>query len=178
MSAASALLDGGTAWDLVIGDPATYVSPLDPHMIESVTPRSGKNPLTGDTIAPPSASGEPDSISGHEYTTSGELQFACIFPLAQPRDCTQKTDNCDCSGAMNDSPLCAMSDAGTPTIQKYAEAYPGIRQLRLVKALGKQGIAGSLCPKQASDSSAADYGYHQVVNALINVIASKPPPSQ
>src|SRR5262249_4486557 len=35
MIASRADLDGGTTWDLVVGDAGGYVPPLDPHMIES-----------------------------------------------------------------------------------------------------------------------------------------------
>src|SRR5262249_52182331 len=39
-------------WDVILGDPEHNVPPLDPLMIESRTPRQGKNPITGDVLQP------------------------------------------------------------------------------------------------------------------------------
>jgi hypothetical protein len=33
---------GNTGWDIIVGNPASYVPPLDPLMVESVGPRSGR----------------------------------------------------------------------------------------------------------------------------------------
>jgi hypothetical protein len=34
-------MNGVSTWDIILGDPANYVAPKDPHMIESVQPRAG-----------------------------------------------------------------------------------------------------------------------------------------
>ena len=54
-SAELSLLDskGNSFWDDIAGDPENYVSPLSPFMVESTNPRSGTDPITGATIAPP-----------------------------------------------------------------------------------------------------------------------------
>ncbi len=77
------------AWDLMLGDPESHVSPGDPLMIESVEPRSGTHPLTGDPVQPPGA-GDANPINGSEYSipSRDDLQYACIFDLPVPRDCT------------------------------------------------------------------------------------------
>src|SRR5262249_42276874 len=45
-------------WDLILGDPAGYPGtaslPKDPLMLESVDPRKGTNPITGDPLVPSS----------------------------------------------------------------------------------------------------------------------------
>jgi hypothetical protein len=186
MSQPVAELDGATTWDLILGDPASYKAPLDPHMRESIDPRSGANPLTGDAIEPPSmAGGGPDPISGHEYTSLGrdDLQYACIFSLPTPRDCTTPgLVSCDCKDGMNDNPLCDPADPANPTTtrtsQARAKAYPGLRELSLIKALGPQGVVGSICPKQLADPSAPDYGYRPFVRSLfdaVEVVLPRPP---
>ncbi|MFT3765808.1 MAG: hypothetical protein QM820_09855 [Minicystis sp.] len=173
---------GHSTWDYVIGDPSNFVPPLDPHMIEWNAPRTGTSPITGDTLAPPtSAPGMgSDAINGHEYTpgtvngvqqVADDLQYACIFPLPQARDCGQPGQiSCDCTDPQNDNPLCEPVDPSDPssprTRQVRAKAYPGIRQLALLKALGSQGIAGSICPVQLDDPSAPTFGYRPAMTRL------------
>ncbi|MEP7122285.1 MAG: hypothetical protein ABJE95_15295 [Byssovorax sp.] len=148
---------GATAWDKILGDPAQHKLPTDPHMIESVKPRAG---LPGPGSAP-----DADPISGHEYTAIDDPQYACVFKLPAPRDCSAiDAYGCDC-GPGNDSPVC---DPGTPTTQVSARAFPGLRELATLKSLGSQGIVGSLCPSQITDVSRADYGYRLAANAIID----------
>jgi hypothetical protein len=158
---AAVLGSGSSAWDRILGDPQTHTLPTDPHMIESVTPRAG-------LPAPGSAPGA-DPVSGHEYTTGDDLQYACIFGLPAPRDCSSGNVNgCDC-GPGTDNPVC---DPTTPTTQLRAKAYPSLRELATLKALGTQGIVGSICPTQISDPSRADYGYRLAVNGILGRLAS------
>lgn len=173
---------GHTTWDYIVGDPANYVPPLDPHMIESTSARMGKNDLTGDSISPPTTNpGKgPDNINGHEYTPGlidgvqvvpDDLQYACIFDLPQARDCKTTPSSCDCSEPKNDNPLCEPTDPANPgttrTQQVRAKAYPGIRELALIKELGPQGIVGSICPKQLNNQAAADFGYRPAIGSII-----------
>ena len=54
MSAAELLVadkNGKTRWDYILGDPANYVAPLDPHMIEADAPRSGADPIFAATLS-------------------------------------------------------------------------------------------------------------------------------
>ncbi|MFT3773730.1 MAG: hypothetical protein QM820_50805 [Minicystis sp.] len=180
---AKADAQGHSTWDYIIGDPANYVPPLDPHMIESTSARMGTNPFTGDTISPPTnmAGMGADKINGHEYTpgtkdgvqaVADDLQYACIFDLPQPRDCATDVVSCDCSDPKNDNPLCEPADPTNPTTtrtkQVRAKAYPGTRELTLIKALGTQGIVGSICPKQLTDVDGADFGYRPAIGAIID----------
>ncbi|APR83734.1 Hypothetical protein A7982_09083 [Minicystis rosea] len=174
--------NGINTWDVILGDPANYVAPLDPHMIESPNARTGTNPITGTTLAPPTnaAGAGSDAINGHEYTPGlvdgvqvvpDDLQYACIFPLVNPRDCVNTPNPCDCADPKNDNPLCEPTDAANPTTtrtqQARAKAYPGLRQLNVIRDLGPQGVAGSICPVQQVDSSRSDYAYRPSINALI-----------
>ena len=146
---------GKTTWDVILGDPASNVKPSDPHMIESVDPRPGIS------------AGDP--VSGNEWTITkkDDLQYACIFPLEDTRDCTLPENvqkGCDCAVADNDNPLCT---GATKQTQDKAKGYPGIRELRVLKAIGTQGITASVCPAQMGDNTAVDFGYRPAIGAII-----------
>ncbi len=156
-------------FDVIAGDPASYKAPTDPLMKESVDPRTGKNPITGDPIAPPSAGVLANPMNGHEYDipSRDDLQYACIFPLATPK---QSGYDCGMWGqpmASGDKPLCQNPQDGTySTTQYFAKAYPGLRQLSLMHALGDRGVTTSICPAVA-DPSSPDYGYNPAVRAMV-----------
>lgn len=166
-------------WDLILGDPATGRLPTDPHMIESVSPRSGSHPFVpGGAIAPVGTS-SPDPISGHEQVARAgtDLQYACIFER-EPLDCTQAGVDCDCSPSdptRVDRPLCQPPGGGPGgTTQYYAKAYPGLRHLQVLKGLGKQGVVASICPKVVrSNNPGADpsFGYNPALDALVGSLA-------
>jgi hypothetical protein len=169
-----------TTWDIILGDPdgdpTTYTAPTppaDPLMVESVDPRSGTNPFTGAAIAPPGSPVGTNPINGHEYTIGSrdDLQYACIFDLPTARNCGPGSTevSCDCSSSTNDNPLCDANpdDNGSPTLQTRAKAYPGLRELQVLKGLGGQGIVGSVCPAQVSDDTLPDFGYRPAIGAII-----------
>jgi hypothetical protein len=177
---------GHTTWDYVMGKNLYPVSttdplaPLDPHMFEADAPRTGTDPIIGDTLAPPSMTeGGPDPISGHEYTPGtvngvqdhpDDLEYACIFELPEARDCSDPTQtSCNCTDPMNDNPLCAANpnQNGNRTLQTHAMAEPGIRELFLLQALGSHGVAASICPAQLTDLTRADFGYRPAVRSFI-----------
>ncbi len=152
-------------WDTIVGDVNQHVKPSDPLMQESIDPRTGSNPITGDPLAPPSAGVGANPINGHEYdvTDRADLQYACTFPLAAP-----EPTNTDCSNkASPDKPLCQNpADGSYGTTQYFAKAYPGLRQLQVLKDFGSNSIVASICPKVLDDSN-PDYGYNPAVNAII-----------
>ncbi|WP_437274757.1 hypothetical protein WME90_26270 [Sorangium sp. So ce375] len=176
-----------STWDVIIGEPSNHVAPADPLMIESMAPRSGANPFTGEPTVPPNATGW-NAINGREYTiplgSTGDLQYACIFnlPDGAERECAGNVQSCDCrgiGGQINDNPLCkpaGTSDQADPgdrsTTQDHAKAYPGIRELQLIRNLGERGVAGSICPAQLTDTSSADYGYRPVMNAVLDRLST------
>jgi hypothetical protein len=162
-------------WDVILGDPTCDVKnpmcrPTDPLMIETIDQRTGKNPVTGDNLQPSTAGELANPINGHEWDIKqrDDLQYACIFELPKPLDCSlvPMEKNCDCRDAnnVNKKPLC---DPAKPTVQKYAKGYPGRRELQLLKAMSSNGIVGSICPAQLKDSGKADYGYTPAVGAII-----------
>jgi len=133
-------------WTKLVG------SPRDPHMVESIAPRAGL-PVPGASY---DLGSDPDV--GREWNTTNatgvgdegssvDLQLACTFALAAPRDCTT-TSPCPCApgsagATANDGPpLC---DPSARTTQVRAAAYPSIRELRVAKGLGAQAFVGSIC---------------------------------
>jgi hypothetical protein len=167
---------GVSAWDIILGDPAANKPPLDPFMIESIEQRTGTNPITGDATStacnPPS-----NPINGCEHPkTSSDLQFACIFDLPAPVDCSDsKNASCDCKSGATGNPLCDEDpqNPGQFTIQARGKAYPGIRELSALKSIGDQGIIASVCAKQLTNPEAADYGYRPAIGALVDKLKEK-----
>jgi len=166
---------GVSTWDVILGDPAKNVKPLDPLMIETFQKRTGTNPITGDTLVDASMP-LGNSINGHEWTIpNDDLQYACIFPLlpGTNRDCTNTNlTACDCTVKTNDNPLCQAdpNNMDSPTLQVKAKAYPGLRPLSVLRDLGSQGIVASVCPAQLTDETeaATDFGYRPAIGAIID----------
>ncbi len=140
-------------WRRIVGtDPSTHrLDGIDPHMIESILPRPG--------LPPPSSSDTADPENGREWNTlesnaAIDLQYACIFDLLKPKDCTDQTllGACDCSGnatAQDGPPLC---DPNNRNMQIRGKAYPTIRELRVAMGLGDQGVVASICPRNNAAS--------------------------
>ncbi len=156
-------------WVKILGkDPANFnYDGIDPHMIQSVAPRSG---LAGADL--PKGNNGTDKIHGREWNTEKkDLQYACTFdlPAASQRTCGQSDQSCDCGAdATGNPPLCGDDGAGGTTKQVKAKAYPTIREFQVVRALGDQGVIASLCPIQLTNPNAADYGYRPAVSAIID----------
>jgi len=147
-------------------------APDDPFMIESTEPRTGKNPATGEAIAPPSAGPLASKINGHEWlTSSSDLQYACIFPIPAPKDCAAAGGGCDCkdvsSGYTEMNPLCQSSAGTYSKLQGYAKAYPGTRHLEVLKDIGDQAVVASICPKSIQNPAAGAYGYNAAMDAVV-----------
>ncbi len=183
-------------WNVILGDPTQYVTdpanalPTDPLMVESVGPRSEKphavygnhiatsNPITSDAVSPPTAGYMANPINGHEWANpdGNDLQYACIFPLATPRDCSAQPTPpaCDCTSnpSGEQKPLCQDSGGKHTNTQWGAKAYPSIRQLNLLKLMGNQAVVGSICPAQITNASVLDYGYRPFVKTLVDTIKS------
>jgi hypothetical protein len=170
-------LSDQNVWAKILGDPdnpAGPVLPTDPHMIESITPRAG---LPG-----PDSAANADPINGHEWDTSKDsppnrdLQYACVFNILQPKTCNDSSD-CDCA-----SPSVAMvADAKNPVcqapgtnlysnLQTRAKAYPGLRELQVLKGIGDQAIVASICPANATDALRADYAFRPAMSALLREV--------
>jgi hypothetical protein len=131
-------------------------------------------PENSPTVGSPQA----NSINGHEYHAVADLQYACIFPLEARRDCTLVAEDkgCDCKQSeLSDvnrvaynKPLCQPpGTANTGTTQYFAKAYPGLRQLQVLKDYGPNSIVASICPKHmGGDIEDPSYGYYPALDAF------------
>lgn len=174
--APNGLPQGKNLWDVILGPTTTDGEivlsgggPLDPLMKESVDPRSGSNPITGDPIATKDQPGT-NPINGHErefVNVRDDLQYACIFDLPVSVDC-QGNVECDCkTGTFEGNPLC-YSNGSYSTTQVKAKAYPGRRQLAVLKGVRDQAIVASVCPEQVKDTNQSSYGYRPAVAAIVD----------
>ena len=168
-------------WAQLLGSPGAspVVPPLDPFMIETTAERSGTNSIANVAISPASST-KPNAniINGHEQNIPdfADLQYACIFPKT-PKVCTAGDAACDCSPdkmgntdavTAANSPLCQPAAGGPAgTTQSFAKAYPGARELTVLKDFGDNAIVASICPK-INDTTKPDYGYNPAVGAIIN----------
>jgi hypothetical protein len=160
------------AWTKIVGkDPRTYdYTGIDPHMLQSQSPRAG--------LPTPAASDTADPMNGREWDTGSlDLQYACTFPLTTPKDCKEPAFAGACDCASGTPPLPPLCDATTRTMQVRAKAYPGIRQLELARELGGRAVVASICPKDANPNSPT-YGYRAAIQALGNRMAASLAPAQ
>jgi len=176
LKAPAGLPAGKTLWDVVIGDPDKNVEPLDPLMIESVNPRAGTSPLINELLQANGSTTE-NPVNGTERAlkagteTGGDLQYACRFQLDTPRNCANPSD-CDCADTNN--PLCRKPSDGTQddAHQYYAKAYPGRRQLTVLKGLGERAIVASICAAETKDDQSSIYGYRPAIRAIVDRLSS------
>ena len=150
----------------------TRGAPTEPLMIETSVERSGAG-ISG-ALAPSSAGPGANPINGHEWNISDndDLQYACIFPLATPRDCSMQGSSCDCTGNQMQldtfrKPLC-QSGAGYGSTQIAAKAYPGLRQLQVLKGYGSNSIIASICARNVDNQAGADFGYRPAIGAIVD----------
>lgn len=137
---------------------------IDAHMVQSVAPRTALGLGGADK---PFGDNGTDPYHGREWNTDkGDLQYACTFdlPESMQRQCEATDNSCDCapSDSLN-PPLCS-----TGNKQVKAKAYPTVREFRVVRALGEQGIISSLCPIQLTDEKLPTYGYRPAVATIID----------
>jgi hypothetical protein len=189
-------------WTLILGkDPVNFdYTGIDAHMVESYGPRTGVPiPSNGFPVAAPTSPEGTDPISGREWTTDStkaehgallvDLEYACTFPLATPRDCSDAataadptlSDACDCpppnpnTGSFTPDEVPAVCNSAVPTQQDYAKAYPTVREILLAKLLGQvpganEGVVSSICPIHPVEQGPGDplYGYRPAMTALVN----------
>jgi hypothetical protein len=158
---------GNVFWDDIAGDPENYLPARSPFMVESTTPRSGTDPITGALLGLTST----NALNGHDRTIAeppGDIEYACIIPLVQPIDESQGSG--DCSSNPTDNPLCAPnpSDGGKNTLRTGAKAYPGVKHLAIARGMGAQGIAASMCFAQTTDLVAPDFGYRPAMTSILD----------
>lgn len=146
-------LEKSGAFEKLVGRPDQNIPPSDPFMMETASPRNETSELLG--VSPASENG----INGGDRTSAiQDLQYACIFPLLAP----EATLGCAvCAETSCDDPLCAGD------MQVAAKAYPGTRELAVIRGMGDVGIPASICPRQLTDNAADDYGYAPAVRTII-----------
>jgi hypothetical protein len=178
---ANEILQAGR-WDTILGDPNTARDPSDPFMIESIDPRPvTPHPfLNGVTTSPPdSTNPAANPINGHEQQViqndRADLQFACIFDLVPDVPCSMANEGgCDCNADEypKNSPLCNYTAPDMDGRQDRAKAYPGLRELEVLKGIGPNAIVASICPKnvEAEGGPLTDpfYGYNPAVSAIVS----------
>ncbi|MBL9028800.1 MAG: hypothetical protein JNL21_41790 [Myxococcales bacterium] len=148
-------LEKAQLFEKLAGKPDENVAPSDPFMQETSAKRTATSDVLG--VSPASAN---DINGGDRAFEVDDLQYACVFPLLAPqpggRDCTT------CDDPSCDDPLCE------GTTQVAAKAYPGTRELAVIRGLGDQGIPASICPEQLTDTAAPNYGYAPAVRSIID----------
>jgi hypothetical protein len=177
-------------WDIILGHPEASppVRPLDPFMVEAADDRTTlglplANPVVPgeQLVASDSTNPQANHINGHETVNQGnaDLQFACSFALPTPTLCDQAAfdadKGCDCfqSDLIFNRSLCQPPAGGPAAIsQYYGKAYPGLRELGVLKGIGGHGIVASTCPKSA-DLASETYGYRPAMDALAGRIAKQ-----
>jgi len=86
-------------------------------------------------------------------------------------DCADGTANMGGTVAEIKNPLCQNQQTGAyGTRQFRAKAYPGIRELQVLKGIGEQAIVASICPANVDPAqrTRADFGYRPAISALVS----------
>jgi len=178
-------------WDIILGDPAAEppVPPLDPFMYETYEDRTTlaglpqANPIlpAEKLVAASSLDPQANHINGHEQVNQGarDLQLACTFALPNPIVCDRAAFDankaCDCyeEDLTFNRALCQPPGGGAATTnQTYGKAYPGLRELQVLKGIGGHGIVASTCAKTA-DLTSDSYGYRPAMDALAGRVAKQ-----
>jgi hypothetical protein len=134
-------------------------------------------------VGPSSTDPRANPINGHEYlnrdpldpqAAPADLQYACIYPLDEPRVDTSPGADCAESLAWMNRPLCNDPNglATYGATQYYAKAYPGTRLLEVLRDFGANSIVASICPKNTAltelGTTDPSFGYSPAVTALID----------
>ena len=53
-------------------------------------------------------------------------------------------------------------------MQYWAKAYPGTRQLEMLRGLGEQAVVGSICATNTTDAERTDFSYRPSIAALVD----------
>ncbi len=174
-------------WQQIVGrDPLNFdYTGIDPHMIESYQPRPGLQTGPGSALDP--ASGyEWITDQGSEHILKVDREYACIFPLATPRDCScggaspctdpEVNYGCDCplTSGLTPEQIPPICNPNKQTEQTGAKTYPTQRELLLAMLMKGQGFVSSLCPihvQPAADRTELTdplFGYNPAVNGIVD----------
>jgi hypothetical protein len=155
-------------WSLILPDSVTGRPPRDPLMIETTAERTGVQPIIGVPLAPSSApSPTQNPINGHETALGAapmEPQYSCIFDLPTPEqgslDCTSFTGS--------NRAICQANDGTYGSTQYRGKSYPGVRELEVLRGLGSNAIAASICARNLKDETRDDFGYRPVLRQILD----------
>jgi hypothetical protein len=155
-------------WNLILGNPETGAPPGDPLMIETTDERTGVQPIIGVPLAPSTAtSPTANPINGHETALGDapvEPQYTCIFDLTTPEQ-----GSADCSFfSGSDRAICQAADGTYGSTQYRGKAYPGVRELQVLRGIGENAIAASICARNLTDESRDDFGYRPVLTQILD----------
>jgi hypothetical protein len=166
-------------WEAIAGDPGDAEA--------GVAPRAPTNPYMLETPLQRPQIEAGNDINGRDYNTAqgmsmgvpDDLQYACIFPLppGAQRNCQNAmpgNNDCDCVPNDNDKPLCQDPDTGAlTTTQYFAKAYPGLRELQVLRDYGDNSIVASICAKNVDNQDAQDFGYRPAIAAIVDRLKEK-----
>jgi hypothetical protein len=160
------------AWDRILSDPESGALPDDPLMIPSREPRSGVNPVTGEELAPPEAPTPENDINGHEHSQLDELQYACIYELAEQVDCGSDP-TCPCGVTTDNNPVCHHPGGLYTTVQRAGFATPATRPLRVLRELGPRAVVASICSAPIFAPGDPGFGYRPAVDAMLRAVRTR-----
>lgn len=142
----------------------------DVHLQQSIAPRAG--------LAQPDSGRLTDAVHGHEFDNPHQaaLQYSCVFPLPEPRDCSD-SELCICdtlewpNGTVEplspNNPLCQAPDHSYTRWQYFAGAEPPVRLLQVAERV--DALLASACPKTLDEALNTEtaYGYTAAGAALL-----------
>jgi hypothetical protein len=84
-----------------------------------------------------------------------------------------QVDNCDCYDGVDDRPLCEQTPGVTApsTTQYWAKAYPGTRELQVLRDFGEastNSIVASICARNVTRNEDPDFGYRPAIAAIVD----------
>jgi len=76
---------------------------------------------------------------------------------------------CDCFAGDTDRPLCEQipGQSAAGTTQFFAKAYPGLRQLEVLRGQGDNASVASICARNVTDDSRPDFGYRPAMAGIV-----------
>lgn len=180
-------LNADDTWAEILGSPGASWRPASPGGPErAAVPRVlPENPLMIESQFPRPGVSSGNPINGREYDTSqgvamgvpNDLQYACIFPLPAPRVCSTEdtSGDCDCPSGAFDRPLCEQrpGDGNPGTTQYWSKAYPGLRQLQVLRDFGENSIVASICARNVDVEARPDFGYRPAVDAIVDRLKAR-----
>ncbi|HVW26990.1 MAG TPA: hypothetical protein VHC69_16605 [Polyangiaceae bacterium] len=155
-------------WDLVLPNSDTGAAPRDPLMIETIAERTGVQPIVGVPLAPDTAnSPRANPINGHETALGDapvEPQYDCIFDLTTPE---QYSADCTFFSGSHRA-ICQADDGSYGSTQYRGKSYPGVRELQVLRGVGHNAVAASICARNVTDDSRDDFGYRPVLTQILD----------